>query len=125
MHHEIEKLEQLAKQEIDRLSGNQQKLSANETNEIIEQAFSLLSNSSIRTVGPELIFGVYFGQTEPPVLTVDLPGKFNHFFLVFSFLVILLLILFCVHLLPICPLLHRPRALGGSHINSYHLDTGS
>jgi len=80
MHHEIEKLEQLAKQEIDRLSGNQQKLSANETNEIIEQAFSLLSNSSIRTVGPELIFGVYSGQTEPPVLTVDLQGKFNHFF---------------------------------------------
>ncbi len=64
-------------------------------------------------------------QIEPPILTVDLQGKFNHFFLVFSFLVILLLILFCVHLLPICPLLHRPRALGGSHINSYHLDTGS
>mgnify|MGYP001013035055 CR=1 FL=1 len=55
--HVIEKLEQLAKLEIGRLSGNQQKLFGDETNEIIEKAFSLLSNSSIRTVGPELIFG--------------------------------------------------------------------
>ncbi|HAL64994.1 MAG TPA: hypothetical protein DCP10_05455 [Bacteroidales bacterium] len=57
MQHEIEKLEQLAREEIERLSGNQLKLFGYESDEIIEQAFSLLANSSIRTVGPELIFG--------------------------------------------------------------------
>ena len=57
MVHEIEKLEQLAREEIERLSGNQLKLFGYESDEIIEQAFSLLANSSIRTVRPELIFG--------------------------------------------------------------------
>ena len=42
---------------MERLSGNQLKLFGYESDEIIEQAFSLLDNSSIRTVGPELIFG--------------------------------------------------------------------
>ena len=55
--HEIEKLEQLAREEMERLSGNQLKLFGYESDEIIEQAFSLLDNSNIRTVGPELIFG--------------------------------------------------------------------
>ncbi len=54
---EIDKLEQLAKQEIDRLSGNTQKLFGFESDEIIEQAFSVLNNASIRTLGPEIIFG--------------------------------------------------------------------
>lgn len=54
---EIEKLELIAKQEIERLSGDQQKLFGFEEDDLIEKAFSALSNSSIRTVGPELIFG--------------------------------------------------------------------
>ncbi len=55
--HEIERLEQLGREEIEHLSGKQLKLFGYEGDEIIEQAFSLLGNSSIRTVGPELIFG--------------------------------------------------------------------
>jgi transposase len=53
---EIEKLLNLAKQEIDRLCG-QPKLFLNENDAAIEQAYSSLSNSSIRTLGPEIIFG--------------------------------------------------------------------
>lgn len=47
----------MAREEIARLSGDQLKLFGYMSDEIIEQAFSLLANSSIRTVGPELIFG--------------------------------------------------------------------
>lgn len=54
---EIEKLENLAKQEIERLSGNQHKLFGFESDSIIEQAFDILNNSNIRTLGPEIIFG--------------------------------------------------------------------
>lgn len=54
---EIEKLENLAKQEIEQLSGNQQKLFGFDNDALIEKAFSSLSNASIRTVGPEIIFG--------------------------------------------------------------------
>lgn len=54
---EIEKLEDLAKQEIERLSGNPQKLFEFEDDAIIEKAFSVLDNASIRTLGPEIIFG--------------------------------------------------------------------
>ncbi len=53
--HEIERLEQLDREEIERLSGNQLKLCSYESNEIIEQTFSILVNSSIRSVGLELI----------------------------------------------------------------------
>jgi hypothetical protein len=53
--HEIERLEQLAMEEIERLSENQLKLFSYEGNEIIEQTFSILANSSIRRVVPELI----------------------------------------------------------------------
>lgn len=55
--HEIERLEQLTRKEIERLSGNQLKLKlfSYEGNEIIEQTFSILVNSSIRSVGLELI----------------------------------------------------------------------
>jgi hypothetical protein len=42
--HEIEGLEQLAREEIERLSGNQLKLFGFESDEIIEQAFSMLDN---------------------------------------------------------------------------------
>lgn len=53
---EIEKLTNLARQEIDRLS-SQPKLFVSESDAAIEQAFSVLENASIRTLGPEIIFG--------------------------------------------------------------------
>ena len=53
---EVQKLVYLAKQEIERLS-NQPKLFVSEHDTIVEQVFSALSNASIRTVGPEIIFG--------------------------------------------------------------------
>ena len=54
---EIEKLEQLGRQEIERLQGNPQKLFGFQTDDAIEKVFSTLENSNIRTVGPEIIFG--------------------------------------------------------------------
>ncbi|MBU1901568.1 IS1634 family transposase [Patescibacteria group bacterium] len=53
---EIEKLENLARQEIERLYA-QPKIFVSQSDEAIEQAFALLSNASIRTLGPEIIFG--------------------------------------------------------------------
>ncbi len=53
---ETEKLIYLGKQEIERLS-NQSKIFASENDLMIEQVFSTLKNTSIRTVGPEIIFG--------------------------------------------------------------------
>lgn len=53
---EIEKLVNLARQDIDRLTA-QPKLFASESDVVIEQAFALLNNSNIRTLGPEIIFG--------------------------------------------------------------------
>lgn len=50
------KLTFLAKQEIERLTA-QQKLFISEQDTLLEQVMSSLSNASIRTVGPELIFG--------------------------------------------------------------------
>ena len=52
----IERLTYLAKQEIARLS-TQQGLFVSEQDTVVEQVFSTLDNSSIRTVGPEIIFG--------------------------------------------------------------------
>ena len=65
---EIQKLEYLAGQEIERLSG-QSKLFISVNDLVVEQVFSTLTNPSIRTVGPELIFGklydhIGFGQIE-------------------------------------------------------------
>ena len=58
---EIEKLYYLAKQEIERIT-NQSKLFVSESDFIVEQVFSSLNNASIRTIGPELIFGkIYDG----------------------------------------------------------------
>jgi transposase len=54
---EIEKLVFQAKEEIDRLSGNSLKLFGYESDAAIEKAFSALDNASIRTLGPEIIFG--------------------------------------------------------------------
>ena len=56
---EIQKLLYIGKQEIERLSC-QPKLFVSETDTIVEQTFSILGNSSIQTVGPEIIFGKIF-----------------------------------------------------------------
>lgn len=53
---EVQKLVFLAKEELDRLKA-QSKLFVSEKDASIETIFSALSNSSIRTIGPELIFG--------------------------------------------------------------------
>jgi len=53
---EIEKLVNLARQEIERLSA-QPKLFVSESDAAIEQAFAVLNNANIRTLGPEIIFG--------------------------------------------------------------------
>ena len=53
---EIQKLVYLGKQEIERLNA-QQKLFISENDTLVEHAFDALSNASVRTVGPELIFG--------------------------------------------------------------------
>jgi len=58
---EIEKLKQLARQEIDNLEKkNQLALFETKNDKLVEQVFETLQNSSIRTVGPELIFGRIF-----------------------------------------------------------------
>ena len=54
--HDIEKLELLARQEIERLT-YQPKLFVSEQDELIDKTLSTLENSDIRTIGPEIIFG--------------------------------------------------------------------
>jgi transposase len=54
--HEIEKLELIAKQEIERFT-SQPQLFESELDNFVNQSFSILENSDIRTVGPEIIFG--------------------------------------------------------------------
>ena len=53
---EAVKLTFLAKQEIERLTA-QQKLFISEQDTVVEQVIASLSNASIRTVGPEIVFG--------------------------------------------------------------------
>jgi hypothetical protein len=53
---EVQKLVFPAKQEIERLNC-QSKLFVSESDFVIEQAFEALGNASIRTIGPEIIFG--------------------------------------------------------------------
>lgn len=53
---EIQKMVFLAKQEIERLNA-QSKLFISESDTIVEQVFAALGNASVRTVGPEIIFG--------------------------------------------------------------------
>jgi transposase len=53
---EIEKLVNKARQEIERISA-QPKLFISESDAAIEQAFAVLNNTNIRTLGPEIIFG--------------------------------------------------------------------
>jgi transposase len=57
--HDIEKLELLAKQEIDRLTA-QPKLFVSEKDEFVDKTLSNLGNSDIKTVGPEIVFGKIF-----------------------------------------------------------------
>ena len=52
----IQKLVFLGRQEIERLNA-QSKLFISENDSIVEQVFEALGNASIRTVGPEIIFG--------------------------------------------------------------------
>ena len=58
--HDIDHLKTVARQEIDRLQAQPQ-LFTSEDDELIEGVLSSLSNSSISTVGPELIFGHILG----------------------------------------------------------------
>ena len=58
---EIQKLEYLGKQELERLSC-QPKLFISETDTIVEHIFESLSNANIRVVGPELIFGKIYDK---------------------------------------------------------------
>jgi len=53
---EIQKLVLLGKQEIERLT-TQPELFISESDSIVDQVFESLGNASIRTVGPEIIFG--------------------------------------------------------------------
>ena len=53
---ELQKLWYLGKQELERL-GCQPKLFVSENDTIVEQVFASLKNNSIRTIGPEIIFG--------------------------------------------------------------------
>lgn len=53
---EIEKFYFLAKQELERIS-IQPKLFVSESDSIVDQVFDALQNASIKTVGPEIIFG--------------------------------------------------------------------
>ena len=58
---EVQKLEYLGKQELERLSC-QPKLFVSETDTLVDNIFDALSNSSIRVVGPELIFGKIYDK---------------------------------------------------------------
>lgn len=53
---EIENLVNLAHQEIEKISA-QPKLFVSQSDDAIEQAFAVLNNANIRTLGPEIIFG--------------------------------------------------------------------
>jgi transposase len=56
VRHDIDRFKQIACQEIERME-SQPSLFVFENDELVEDAISSLSNSSISTVGPELIFG--------------------------------------------------------------------
>lgn len=58
---EVQKFVYLAKQEIERIS-QQPGLFISESDTIVEQVFSSLNNASIRTVGPEIIFGKIYDK---------------------------------------------------------------
>ncbi len=53
---EVDKLVLIAKQEISNIQAMSQ-LFVSETDLAIDKAFEVLTNSSVQTIGPELIFG--------------------------------------------------------------------
>jgi transposase len=57
MRQRIEALKIRAKQELEELSFGKNQLFLSEQDELVERTMQSLSNSSIRTVGPELVFG--------------------------------------------------------------------
>lgn len=70
-HQEIDKLKIEAKQELEAIT-QQPSLFISSVDEKVEEAISFLSNSDIRTVGPELIFGkiydyIGFGTLNEPM----------------------------------------------------------
>ena len=71
---EIQKLEILAKQEIASIT-QQLSFLVSQQDVIVEQVFSSLSNSCIRTVGPEIIFGKIFDSIGFNAIT---EGIFRH-----------------------------------------------
>lgn len=68
---EINKLVLLAKQEIESIS-KPGKLFISEKDKSIEEAFSFLQNSSVHTIGPELIFGRIFDHIGFNTINQDL-----------------------------------------------------
>ena len=68
---ELQKLVYLGKQEIEKLSA-QSELFVSESDAVVVQVFSLMSNASIRTVGRELIFGKIYDSIGFSVLQEDL-----------------------------------------------------
>lgn len=70
---EIVKLTYLGRQEIERLS-EQRELFVFENDLQVEQVFSNLSNASIRTVGPEIIFGRIYDSIGFSSINEDLFG---------------------------------------------------
>ena len=71
MWQEIERLKDIARQEIESIE-QQPSLFPSNQEEQIEKAFSLLSNSSIRTVGPELVFGKIYDYVGFNVINEDM-----------------------------------------------------
>ena len=68
---EVQKLVYLAKQELERIS-NQPKLFVSESDTVVEQVIAALGNASIRTIGPEIIFGKIYDSIGFGVLQEDL-----------------------------------------------------
>jgi len=68
---ELQKLLYMGKQEIERLTA-QSRLFVSENDTVVEQVFSAMSNASIRTVGPELVFGKIYDSIGFGVLQEDL-----------------------------------------------------
>jgi hypothetical protein len=58
---DLEKLKYLANQELERLR-NQTELFISENDTIVDMAFSTIENASIKTIGPEIIFGKIYDK---------------------------------------------------------------
>jgi transposase len=68
---ELQKLYFIAKQELERLN-SQPKLFISENDTVVEQVFASLDNASVRTVGPELIFGSIYKHIGFDTINEDL-----------------------------------------------------